>query len=184
MAHGHHDLGPTEASAEELAAASHADLEYLVNPPGNEYEHTDASVWTIVKFGLWLAVSAVIIHIGLGLMYSLLIRQSAVQQQEQGQRYPLAATTEPRLPPAPRLQQFPRTEMYELRLQQEGKLNSYGWVNKDAGTVHIPISEAMKDVVQRGMLQSRPVDPANPAQPSGLMPSDASSGRVMERRRQ
>jgi hypothetical protein len=183
MAHGH-DSGPTEATAEELARASHADLEYLVNPPGTEYEHTDASVWTIVKFGLWLAVSAVIIHFGLGLMYMMLQNQASVQQQEAGQRYPLAASTEPRLPPAPRLQQFPRNEMYQLRLDQEQKLDTYGWVNKDAGTVHIPIDEAMKLVIQRGIVQSRPEDPANPMPTPGLMPSDASSGRVMERRRQ
>ena len=183
MAHGH-DTGPAQASAEEIANASHADLEYLVNPPGAEYEHTDASVWTIVKFGLWLVVSAVVIHVGLGLMYSMLKQQATVQQQEQGQRYPLANAAEPRLPPAPRLQQFPRTEMYELRRDQEDKLNTYGWVNKDAGTVHIPIDDAMKLVLQRGVLQARPEDPANPPQPSGLMPADSSSGRTMERRRQ
>jgi hypothetical protein len=183
MAHGH-DTGPAEASADEIANASHADLEYLVNPPGAEYEHTDASVWTIAKFGLWLAVSAVVIHFGLGLMYQMLIRQATVQEQEVGQRYPLATATEPRLPPAPRLQQFPRNEMYALRLDQEQKLHSYGWVNKDAGTVHIPIDEAMKLVIQRGLVQARPEDPANPMQTPGLMPSDASSGRVMERRRQ
>lgn len=183
MAHGH-DQGPAQATAEELAAASHADLEYLVNPPGAEYEHTDASVWMIVKFGIWLAVSAVIIHVGLGLMYSLLIRQSVVQEQEQGQRYPLATATEPRLPPAPRLQQFPRTEMYELRLQQDEKLNTYGWVNKDAGTVHIPIGDAMKAVIQKGIVEARPEDAANPAPTPGLMPADSSSGRTMERRRQ
>jgi len=183
MAHGH-DSGPANASAEELANASHADLEYLVNPPGSEYEHTDASVWSIVKFGLWLAVSAVIIHFGLGLMYEMLKSQATTQQQEQVTEFPLATATEPRQPPAPRLQQFPRNEMYDLVREQNQKLHSYGWVNKDAGTVHIPIDEAMKLVLQKGILQSRPEDPANPVQPSGLMPSDSSSGRVMERRRQ
>jgi hypothetical protein len=181
MAHGHHDSGPAAPTEAELASASHADLEYLVNPPGAEYEHTDASVWTIVKFGLWLVVSAVVIHIGLGLMYSLLIEQS---KSTEPQQYPLASTTEPRLPPAPRLQQFPRNEMYEVRRDQDAKLHSYGWVNKDAGTVHIPIEDAMKMALQRGLLQSRPQDPSQPAPTPGLMPSDSSSGRVMERRRQ
>jgi len=181
MAHGHHDHGPSAPTEEELAAASHADLEYLVNPEGAEYEHTDASVWIIAKFGLWLAISAVIIHIGLGLMYSMMIEQA---KSTTPQQYPLASSSEPRQPPAPRLQQFPRGEMYEMRLGQDAKLHSYGWVNKDAGTVHIPIEDAMKIALQRGLLQSRPQDPSHPAPTPGLMPSDSSSGRVMERRRQ
>jgi hypothetical protein len=181
MAHGHYDHHPAAPTPEEIAATSPADLEYLVNPEGAEYEHTDASVWTIIKFGLWLAISAVIVHIGLGLMYSLLIEQA---KRTGPQEYPLAASSEPHLPPAPRLQQFPRTEMYELRRDQDFKLHSYGWVNKDAGTVHIPIEDAMKLAIQRGLLASRPQDPSQPAETPGLMPSDSSSGRVMERRRQ
>jgi hypothetical protein len=180
MAHGH-DAGPSVASQEELAHASHADLEYLVNPPGTEYEHTDASVWTIFKFGVWLVISAVVIHIGLGLLYWLYKEQSSATQE---QPYPLATAMEPRQPPPPRLQQFPRNEITDFRLQEETKLNSYGWANKDAGTVHIPIDDAMKLLLQRGALQSRPENAAQPAVTPGLMPSDASSGRVMERRRQ
>jgi hypothetical protein len=180
MAHGD-DTGPAIASHEELANASHADLEYLVNPPGTEYEHTDASVWTIFKFGVWLLVSALIVHVGLGLMYLLYKQQANATQQ---QPYPLATASEPRQPPPPRLQQFPRNEITDFRLQEEAKLNSYGWANKDAGTVHIPIDEAMKLVLQKGTLRSRPENPAEPTPTPGLMPSDASSGRVMERRRQ
>ena len=71
-------------------AAGHAspDDEYLETPPGAEYEHTDANVWVIVKFLVWLTVSAVVIHFGLGLMYGFLIEQS----KETGtQRYPMAS---------------------------------------------------------------------------------------------
>jgi hypothetical protein len=74
--------------------------------------------------------------------------------------------------------------MYELRLQQDEKLNTYGWVNKDAGTVHIPIGDAMKAVIQKGIVEARPQDAANPPPTPGLMPADSSSGRTMERRRQ
>ena len=57
-------------------AAGHAsaDDEYLETPPGSTYEHTDATVWIIVKFLFWLAVLAVIIHFGLGVVYALLDR--------------------------------------------------------------------------------------------------------------
>jgi hypothetical protein len=157
-----------------------ADDQYQDTPAGSGYEHTDASVWTIVKFAFWLALSAIIIHVGLGLMYQMLIEQAKSTTEQQ---YPLATARDPQLPPTPRLQQFPRNEVYDFRLDEERRLHSYGWVNKDAGTVHIPIDDAMRLILQRG-LASRTQDPSRPAETPGLMPSDSSSGRVMERRRQ
>jgi hypothetical protein len=51
------------------------------------------------------------------------------------------------------------------------------------GTVHIPIAEAMRLTVERG-LPSRAQDGAQPAAPAGMMPADSSSGRTMLQRRQ
>jgi hypothetical protein len=162
-------------------AVSHAspDHEYAETPPGSTYEHTDANVWIIVKFVFWLAISAVIIHIGLGLLYALLIERA----EETGEQpYPLAALGG-RLPPTPRLQQFPRNELYQFREGEEAFLEGYGWMNKDAGVVHIPIEEAMRLMVERGLPSRTPAD-GQALETPGMMPSDASSGRVMERRRQ
>jgi hypothetical protein len=173
--HGHYE-GPSEP----LHPITAADEQYMFTPEGAGYEHTDANVWQIAKFGLWLALTAIVVHFGLALMFRMQIEQSRVTGEQQ---YPLASTTEPRLPPSPRLQQFPRSEYYEFRVDEQQKLDSYGWVNKDAGVVHIPIEDAMRLVVERGTLESRPANQAAPETP-GLMPSDASSGRVNERRRQ
>ena len=98
-------------------------------------------------------------------------------------RFPLAVNREAPLPAAPRLQQFPRNEIYEFRLKEEAELHGYGWVDKNAGVVHIPIEEAMRRVLEQG-LPARADDPAQPAPTAGMLASDASSGRVMERRRQ
>lgn len=35
-----------------------------------------------------------------------------------------------------------------LRREQRRRLDSYGWVDRDAGVIHVPIQEAMDDVVQ------------------------------------
>ena len=172
---GHGYSGPSEP----LHPITEADKQYMVTPEGSGYEHTDANVWQIVKFGIWLVVTAIVVQIGVGGMYQLMIEQSKVTTE---QPYPLASTTEPRLPPEPRLQQFPRNEYYQFHLTEQQKLESYGWVNKDAGIVHIPIEDAMRLALQRGLLESSQ-EQAQPETP-GLMPSDASSGRVMERRRQ
>jgi len=163
-------------------AVSHAspDHEYAETPPGSSYEHTDANVWIIVKFLFWLAISAVLIHVGLGLLYALLIER-AIETGEPP--YPLAAAQGERLPPTPRLQQFPRNELYQFRAGEEVFLEGYGWMNKDAGIVHIPIEDAMRLVVERGLPSRAPAD-GQALETPGIMPSDASSGRLMERRPQ
>lgn len=156
-----------------------ADDEYVETPPESTYEHTDANTGVIVRFLVWLAVSAVIIHVGLGFMYQLFIDRSV----EADQPYPLATGQEERLPPAPRLQQFPRNDIYQFRTDENALLERYGWMNREAGIVHIPIEEAMRITVERGVLQSTAPARAAPT-PPGMMPSDSSAGRTMERRRQ
>jgi hypothetical protein len=46
-----------------------------------------------------------------------------------------------------------------MRADEDERLNNYGWVDEDAGIVRIPISEAMKLTLQRGL-------PTRPAQES------------------
>ena len=69
--------------------------------------------------------------------------------------------------------------------EESALLDSYGWVDKDAGTVHIPIEDAMRLTLERGLpVAARGATGAQPATTRALMPTDSSSGRVMERRRQ
>ena len=157
-----------------------ADDEYRETPPDSTYEHTDASVGPIVKFMIWLVVSAVVIHIGLGFFYELLVARSRTVEQQ----YPLAVGQEERLPPAPRLQQFPQNEIYQFRMDENALLQRYGWMNKEAGIVHIPVEDAMRMAIERGVLQSQAPDSTQPIRTPGLMPADSSAGRTMEQRRQ
>jgi hypothetical protein len=158
-----------------------ADDQYLETPPGSSYEHTDAHVGPLVKFALWLVIAAIVTVVGTAGMYWLLIREST--DRVATRRYPLAVNQGLRLPAAPTLQQFPANEFYEFRTQEEAELHSYGWVDKNAGTVHIPIEDAMRLTLERGLL-SRGPDASKPVEPVGMMPSDSSSGRMLEKRRQ
>jgi len=164
-----------------------AEDEYLVQPPGAAHEHSDANVWIIVKFGLWLAISAVVISAGIGLLFGLFVKQS----EETNPEYPLAVGKEQRLPAPPRLQRFPGNEFVDYRTHENAILQNYGYVNKEAGIVRMPIADAMRKVVESGLpvrtqppaaTQDQPVSPAS--QTLGLMPADSSAGRTMERRRQ
>jgi hypothetical protein len=182
MAHEH-----AHAHSDRAGHAS-PDDQYRETPAAAGYEHTDANSWIIAKFLLWLVVAAVVIHFGIALLFNLFVEQRVERTDP---RYPLAVQEGERTPaqdveriPEPRLQRFPREDFMNFRLGEETKLQRYGWVDKDAGTVHIPIHDAMRLMLERKMLQARPQDPAAQAPPPSAIPSDASAGRTMERRRQ
>lgn len=160
--HGHHD----------------PDAEYLP-VDGSSYEHTDADARSIVHFGVWLTVIAVATHILLGGAFAGLI---SFANETDEPRYPLAAGRPAPKPPEPVLQQYPDREMTAFRAEDAGALQGYGWVDREAGRVHIPIDEAIRLTLERG-LPSRVPDEAAVETP-GMMPSDPSAGRVLVRRRQ
>jgi hypothetical protein len=73
--------------------------------------------------------------------------------------------------PQPRLEENERTNLRQFIEDQDRKLVTYGWVDKDKGTVRIPIDRAMELIVQRGL----PVHPegASSAQSSAVKSSAA-----------
>jgi hypothetical protein len=69
---------------------------------------------------------------------------------------PPAPLAEPagRLPPEPRLQTLPFADIEALRAEEKSVLTSYGWVDRKAGVVRIPIEQAMKLLAERGLPQA------------------------------
>jgi hypothetical protein len=65
--------------------------------------------------------------------------------------FPLAAGEATRLPPEPRLQTNPRADLAELREREDRALNTYSWVDRNAGIVRIPIDRAMSLTLERGL---------------------------------
>ena len=53
--------------------------------------------------------------------------------------------------PEPQLEIDERTELNKVRLYEEDRLSTYDYIDKDAGTVLIPIDRAMDLLVQRGL---------------------------------
>ncbi|MCC6264558.1 MAG: hypothetical protein IT169_13350 [Bryobacterales bacterium] len=68
---------------------------------------------------------------------------------------PRVDTLLPSLPEArsemPLLQTEPDADLQRLRSRSESFLNSYGWVDRKNGIIHIPIEDAMRILVDRGM---------------------------------
>jgi len=156
------------------------DDQYLNTTEGSGHEHTDANVWLIVQFAIWLLVSAIIVHLLMWGMFAWFVKDRT--DKAPAAEFPLAIQQERRLPAGPRLQAIPANEIFDFRQRENAELSEYGWVDRNAGTVHIPIEEAKKLLLQRG-LPSRAASPAPGADAAVLMPADSSSGRTLERRR-
>jgi hypothetical protein len=55
------------------------------------------------------------------------------------------------VPPAPQLQVTPAADWRDYQKAQLEMVNSYGWVDRKAGIVRIPIDRAMDLVLQKGL---------------------------------
>lgn len=56
-----------------------------------------------------------------------------------------------RLPPEPRLQVDPWKDWNDFKMAQDRIVGSYGWVNRDSQTVHVPIDRAIDMVLEKGL---------------------------------
>ncbi len=101
------------------------------------FEQRDLNLRALFYVGLVTIIAGVVIHAGMWWLLKLY-----------GVSKPQPVTT---LPPQPRLQLAPTQDLREKRAQAESVLNSYGWVDKHANVIHIPIEQAMKRVVERGL---------------------------------
>jgi hypothetical protein len=83
--------------------------------------------------------------------------------------------------PAPRMQAVPAQDLQQFRAREDAILDGYGWVDQKAGVVRIPIARAMELLLQRG-LPTRVLTETQMFSDDGEQrPSEASSGRVLER---
>jgi hypothetical protein len=112
------------------------------------HESTDVDLRGVLMFAAGLVVVAIAIHLLVWVMFRFFEAREARQAVIE---YPLAATEGNRLPPEPRLQTNPRQDLLDLRAEEDRILHSYGWVDRNAGIVRIPIEEAMRVTVQRGL---------------------------------
>jgi len=109
------------------------------------HERSDAGVRPILFTGLGLAVALGLIGLlGYG-MFHYLVTHMRIDAREN----PMAAGAS-QVPPEPRIEEHPAIGIQQLRSQEERHLTSYGWVDKGAGRIRIPIDRAMQLQLERG----------------------------------
>ena len=112
------------------------------------HEESDVNIRAILGFGAALVVVAIAVQLLILGLYRFFDRREGVAVPA---AYPLAASQGVREPPEPRLQTDPRQDLADLRAKEDEWLASYGWVDKNAGVVRIPIEKAMKLTLERGL---------------------------------
>ena len=54
-------------------------------------------------------------------------------------------------PPQPRLQTNPPEDLAQFLVDEDKRLNTYYWIDKQNGIVHIPIEQAMQELAEEGI---------------------------------
>jgi len=146
------------------------------------FERRDVGVAGVLYFLLGLAVAGLLVHFVVTGLYSVLDKRAEAHQAPVSPMVTNLPKDTRHLPPqyngnygdyldrnfpAPQLEIDERTQLNDTLLKQERELNSYGWVDKQAGTVRIPIDRAIDLVAQRGLPLRAPITPQSAAVSSG-----------------
>jgi hypothetical protein len=154
------------------------------------FERRDVNVFQITAFGIGLLLGTLVAVFAMWALFWFLMHRA--DQQDVALPGHMAAERQT-LPPEPRLSSvevkdgkvdphpvYPRQQLKELTDDEDAILHNYGWIDPAAGTVRIPIDQAIDIVAKKGL-------PSKPT-PAGLdhdgyrtIPSVASSGRTLEK---
>jgi hypothetical protein len=116
------------------------------SPEATGHETKDASILGVVLTGVGLAIGAAI---ALSVVYGI-FHFLSTQPVTTAPPNPMAETSVQQFPPAPRVEEHPAVEIQELHAMEDRLLSTYGWTDKVAGVVRIPIDRAIDLELQRG----------------------------------
>ena len=120
-----------------------ADAKEHVLAPEERHEHTDARLAVPIWFGVGVAVLTGGALLGMFLVFHAFETAADARDRARALRDgPAAAETRER-PPSP------EEQLELLREYERGALESYGWVDREKGTVRIPIDKAMEIMAER-----------------------------------
>lgn len=120
--------------------------------PDVQHEKSDLKTGYIVGFGVFILVLIGVVMFGMfGLLGGLENRQAAANPTAVDQ--PRPTPPQPRLQPNPIDNKTAPEELTELRQREERRLNSYQWVDQEAGIITIPIGRAMEIIVEEETLR-------------------------------
>lgn len=111
------------------------------------HEHSDIHIRTVLAFGAGMAVIVVAAAVLMGILFRVLESQAA---RRDPQISPVARPSGQE-PPTPRLLLDEPASLSTFQAEEMKKLAGYGWVDERGGVAHVPIEEAKKLILQRGL---------------------------------
>jgi hypothetical protein len=151
--------------------------------PRVAFEHGDADVYSVSKYGIGLAFGIVIAAAAMWWLFDYFMARTKSAETATDIPRVFLQERQGQLPPSPRLQATPKLDLREFRQAEDAWLSSYGWTDQSKGLARMPIEQAIDLIAQKG-LPSRPDPKASnglDAQGYRLMPEDSSSGRTEEK---
>lgn len=138
-----------------------------------KHETRDVNVRGVVTFCFSLALAVLLVTVVLWGLFHVFSQQAQRREPEVSPMFRQGRAQQgfpaPQLQPPPPVPGSPEnrerafiTDTVDLQTMQERErylLNSYGWVDQNAGIVHIPIEQAMDMLIRQG-LPTRPAPPA------------------------
>lgn len=115
------------------------------------HETRDVSIRALLLFGAALALGV------LFAVFLALVTEHLFSSRHPKVAGPFSPLARPQLPPEPRLQTTPPLDLRALRAHEDEVLGHYGWLDRTNGVVRIPIEEAKRTLLERG-LPVRPVE--------------------------
>jgi hypothetical protein len=140
-----------------MSTEHHNTAETGDQPPRNAdvaFESSDIETRTLVSYLLYLALSVAAAFIVSFFVFNF---TSKIAAESDTPMAPVHRGVGPTLPPEPMLQGVPGHEtdpQLDLRLKQaadQAANEKYDWTDKPAGIARIPVEEAMKIIVSKGL---------------------------------
>jgi hypothetical protein len=113
---------------------------------GEGHERKDADVTSIALVGLALLLVILLVQLTVWMTVRHLHLERAAKDHG-GESTAQSAG----LFPGPRLQIDPGVDLATMRVRDARELNTYGWIDRQAGLVRIPIERAMQLIAERGL---------------------------------
>jgi hypothetical protein len=144
--------------------------------PENRFEHRDVSFTALTKFAIGLVLTTIFsIGFVLGIFQYLLHREGGVPAS----RIESPAQDARQLPPEPRLEVTPDTDLQEMRSAEDQVLNNYAWLDQQNGIVRLPIDRAIDLIAQRSLPARTQTGPQSAAD-GVTVPTASGLGPIMQ----
>jgi hypothetical protein len=153
--------------------------------PETHHEHSDVPVSPLIKAIVIFIIGSVVTYFFVKFLYDQFSsmethRMDPPQTQVARPADAAVPKNQPLLQPFPRKgivpnMQTPVVDLIEMRKAEDLVLHNYGWVDKEHGVVHIPIDDAKRMLLERGLVTAA-TPAATPVPAAGAAPPAPTAG--------